>query len=199
MTATTSKVDPRITRTRKLLLDSFRGLLAEKEFDGITVQDIAARATVNRATFYAHFIDKYVMADEVMREDFTQRLEERMDTQALSAEEHVRHLLVVVCDYLRSLYTQCKHSPFFDSLAEARIKAHLREHVRSAISTRNAAPRTYSHPRFEVLITIISWAIYGAAMEWLQRSRMQTAEAFANEVVPLIVASLSAFEEPWLF
>ena len=49
------RVDPRVTRTRKLIRDSLTSLLAEKSFESISVQDIAERATVNRATFYAHF------------------------------------------------------------------------------------------------------------------------------------------------
>ena len=57
MVATTTRIDPRVTRTRKLLLDAFVSLQAEKAFDDITVQDIATRATVNRATVYAHFVD----------------------------------------------------------------------------------------------------------------------------------------------
>ena len=53
------KLDPRVKRTRGLLLKSFGDLLAEKSFDAITVQDIAERSTINRATFYAHYVDKY--------------------------------------------------------------------------------------------------------------------------------------------
>ena len=53
-----SRVDPRITRTRKLIREALAALLAEKNFESITVQDIAERATVNRATFYAHFSDR---------------------------------------------------------------------------------------------------------------------------------------------
>jgi AcrR family transcriptional regulator len=47
-------MDPRVRRTRKLLQDALRSLLFERRFSRISVQDIAERATVNRATFYAH-------------------------------------------------------------------------------------------------------------------------------------------------
>ena len=88
----TTRIDPRITRTRKLLVDAFMGLLAEKDFEAITVQDIAARATVNRATFYDHFVDKYAMLDELTREGFTQMLHQRTGTRSGSAEDQLRHL-----------------------------------------------------------------------------------------------------------
>src|SRR5215211_4894393 len=119
MVATTTRIDPRVTRTRKLLLDAFVSLQAEKAFDDITVQDIAARATVNRATFYDHFVDKYALVDELTREGFTQMLQQRTATHALSTEEHLRHLMLAVCDYLRLLHTHCKHGSLFDSVAEA--------------------------------------------------------------------------------
>jgi AcrR family transcriptional regulator len=194
MVATSSRIDPRVTRTRKLLLDAFMALLAEKDLEEITVQDITARATLNRATFYAHFVDKYVLVDELVRERFTQDLQQRIGPHPLSTEEHLRHLFLVVCEHLRLLHTHCKHSRLFDSLVEVQIKAQLREQVRSAIIDRNA-PRTYSHPRVELLATIVSWAIYGAALEWSQRPGGQEAEAFVEEALPLIAASIAVFED----
>jgi AcrR family transcriptional regulator len=191
----TTRVDPRVTRTRKLLLDAFLSLMAEKSFDEITVQDIAARATVNRATFYAHFVDKYALVDELIREGFTQLLQRRLATHALSTEEHMRRLILTVCDYWTELYAHCKPSyRMFDALVEAQIKAQLREQVRSAIVERSA-PRSHSYPRVELLATIVSWAIYGAALEWSQRPGGQSAEAFVEEALPLIAASIAVFEE----
>ena len=44
--------DPRVKRTRQLLLQAFWALLEEKQnIHSISVQEIAERATVNRATF----------------------------------------------------------------------------------------------------------------------------------------------------
>lgn len=195
MVATSTRIDPRVTRTRKLLLDAFMSVMAEKSFDEITVQDIATRATVNRATFYAHFVDKYALVDEMIRAGFTQMLQQRTATLATSIEEHLRRLLLAVCDYWTALHGQCKHSyRMFDSLVEAQVKAQLREQVRRAMLERSG-PRSHSHPRVELLATIVSWAIYGAALEWSQRSGTQAAEAFVEEALPLIAASIAAFEE----
>ena len=46
--------DPRILRSRRMLMDSLAKLLMKKEFDDISVQQIADEATLNRATFYLH-------------------------------------------------------------------------------------------------------------------------------------------------
>ena len=191
---TTEKVDPRVKRTRKLLLDAFLSLMAEKAFDDITVQDIAARATVNRATFYAHFVDKYALVEELIRTGFTQMLQQRTATPAGSTEEHVRRLILAVCDYWTALHSQCKHSyRMFDSLVEAQVKAQLREQVRTAMLERSA-PRSHSLAHVELLATIVSWGIYGAALEWSQRPGGQPAEAFVEEALPLIAASITALD-----
>ena len=53
-------------------------LTIEKGYAAVTVQDIADRAMVNRATFYRHYLDKYDLLDQYMSEvyDMTASQEE---------------------------------------------------------------------------------------------------------------------------
>lgn len=53
------KIDLRIVKTRKALVESFFALLCEKRFEDITIAAVCDRAMVRRATFYKHFSDKY--------------------------------------------------------------------------------------------------------------------------------------------
>jgi AcrR family transcriptional regulator len=55
-------VDARVRRTRELIRDAFMELIVEQGFDNVTVQAIAARAQINRATFYRHYTDKFDLA-----------------------------------------------------------------------------------------------------------------------------------------
>jgi len=52
------KVDRRVQRTRQLLSGALMGLIVEKGYDSVTVQDIIDRANLGRSTFYAHYQDK---------------------------------------------------------------------------------------------------------------------------------------------
>ncbi len=61
------KMDLRIVKTYKALVDAFMGLLGEKRFEDITVNELCDRAMVRRATFYKHFADKYEFFAFVIR------------------------------------------------------------------------------------------------------------------------------------
>lgn len=52
------KTDRRVRRTRDRLGDALIGIMREKSFDAITVQEVLDRAGVGRSTFYAHYRDK---------------------------------------------------------------------------------------------------------------------------------------------
>src|SRR5438132_12460860 len=71
-------LDPRVRRTRQLLVQAFFELLSAKDFGTISVQDIAEKATVNRATFYDHFPDKFALLDYTIEDSFQQALRSRM-------------------------------------------------------------------------------------------------------------------------
>jgi AcrR family transcriptional regulator len=49
------KPDRRIARSRGLILDAFGALMLERGYERMTVQHVLDRASVGRATFYAHF------------------------------------------------------------------------------------------------------------------------------------------------
>lgn len=185
------KVDPRVRRTRKLLIDAFVSLQAEKVFDDITIQDIATRATVNRATFYAHFQDKYDLLDDIIREGFRETLRRRIGVQPDTTQAQLRQLLLAVIDHLTSIQNRCQRSfQTFESLVEAQIKKQLREHVQSWLAAQPTL-RAVPTQRRELAATLISWSIYGAAFEWLHQAEQQLAETFAEEALPMIAAPIS--------
>src|SRR6201985_2166236 len=69
--------DPRMRRTRQLLQGALMQLLGSKAFDDISVQDITDAATVNRATFYDHYTDKFALLEALIAGGFHRMLEER--------------------------------------------------------------------------------------------------------------------------
>ncbi len=68
MTETARKPDRRIQRTRTLLRDALMALIVERGYENITVQDIADKADIARATFYLHYKDKEELLLKSMEE-----------------------------------------------------------------------------------------------------------------------------------
>jgi AcrR family transcriptional regulator len=68
---TRKKVDRRTQRTRHQLGRALVGLVEEKRFNDITVQDVIDRADVGRSTFYTHFRDK----EDLFRKDWERFLD----------------------------------------------------------------------------------------------------------------------------
>lgn len=69
-------MDRRQLKTRKAILGAFRGLLAKKRYDHITVQEIIDTADVGRSTFYAHFETKDLLLDALCQELFCHMIEQ---------------------------------------------------------------------------------------------------------------------------
>jgi AcrR family transcriptional regulator len=87
---TTRKPDRRVQRTRELLSEALMALILEKGYDGLTVQDIADRANVSRATFYLHYKDKDDLLFSSMQErydELTLEMGPHMLGEAISGPE----------------------------------------------------------------------------------------------------------------
>src|ERR1700716_3168559 len=97
------RLDPRIRRTRQLLQEALRNLLEQKEFDKITIQDITEAATLNRATFYAHYPDKFKLLEELIRVSFLQLLAQRNLIFDGTFSSVFKAIILAVSDYLAEL------------------------------------------------------------------------------------------------
>jgi len=60
--------DLRMKRSQKFLREALIDLIEDKGFDALTVEEIAARAMVSRATFYRNYHDKYDLVEQIYAE-----------------------------------------------------------------------------------------------------------------------------------
>ena len=187
MTFDPSKIDPRIRRTRQMLFQAFRELLAEKTFDQISVQDISERSTLNRATFYDHFTDKFALLEAMMGERFSTLIVARMAGSERTCETSLRQLILAACDFLGEVSSGCqKHQRQFEPIVESRVKAVLREFLLEGI-------RSHQAKNPELKATMVSWAIAGAALQW-SREKKVSADQLADAVLPTLHTALQAGE-----
>jgi AcrR family transcriptional regulator len=188
--AVEGKLDPRVRRTRELLVRAFNELLAEKGHAGLTVQEIAERATINRATFYAHFKDQYELFDYVISEAFRDELRRRLPPSPGLDEENLKALVLAACEYLTGLNTACSWKDRqFRPLIEARVQGELYELLSGWI---DASPPTGSRSaNAEITASVVSWAIFGAGLQWSRGGEVGSAEEFADQALLVIVGGLN--------
>ncbi len=192
MTAPVNANDPRVKRTRQLLLQAFIALLEEKQnIHSISVQDIAERATVNRATFYAHFEDKYALLECWMREKFHRALESQLPASSTLQLSTLRLLILAVFDFLALFRQYLKPADRqFEPLFEIALQQELYEilltwlkHVSSEVPVGKETGETTA--------LVISWAIFGPAAQWSRGSRTISAEEMTHHVLRVVTAGLS--------
>ena len=185
------KLDPRVKRTRGLILQSFSSLLAQKNFDTITVQDITSLAEINRATFYAHFEDKYALLEFFIRQQFMQEIEKRLLNGCHYTPDNLRALLLTVCEFLSHLKTGCAQTQRqFEPLVEKQVKAQVYELL--TVWLRKMDVRT----SIEIPVTVATWAIYGLASYWNNTKQRPPLDSFVNEALPLVSVNLEQFAQP---
>ena len=186
-----NEADPRVKRTRKLLQDAFMELLAEKNFHAISVQDIAERATLNRATFYAHFEDKYALVDFMVREQFREALRQRVAPSAPFTLDNLHLLVVTVCEYLAQFHGHC--GPSAQDM-DPRIEAKVQEELQAFLAGWLAQATPVTPPlaiQREAAASVMSWAIFGAAIEWSSGKRTRSADDWARQVVTVLMGGIS--------
>ena len=186
--------DPRVKRTRQLLQDAFVSLLGEKDFQTVTVQDIAERATVNRATFYAHYLDKYDLADRLAREQFQQRLAASVPSVSPLTASTLESLSITVFDFLAEVYGDCYLDRQFGSVLEGAMHDELSAFVVHWLNQSvpdDAARRS----AIEAVALTVSSALIGAGLRWSRHERKQPARELADQVVAVLApGELAAYQ-----
>src|SRR6202046_3339010 len=178
--------DPRILRSRRMLMDSLAKLLMKKEFDDISVQEIADEATLNRATFYLHYPDKNALLQAMTGVRFRDLIERRCITFT-DCNGALRAIALGVCDYLAET-TSCPGQLARIPL-EGSIIPVIEGMFKEGISRHVLAPGVDA----ALLATTAAWAVFGAARRWFQTpDRIHAAEVAAkieHMVNPVILGS----------
>ena len=184
------KLDPRVKRTRKLILQAFGSLLAEKGFETISVQDVTDKAEINRATFYAHFPDKYALLDYSISQMFMQEIEKRTLNACHYTPDNLRNLILAVCEFLSNIHSECAQPhQQFESLVEGQIKQQIFDLLSYWLKQVNSKIST------DIPATVATWAIYGLASYYSHMKKRPALDKFVNDALPLVAVNLEKFSQ----
>ena len=171
--------DPRILRSRRMLMEALFRLLTQKEFDDISIQEIADEATLNRATFYLHYQDKNALLQAMTATRFRELIARR-GVSFSNCDEALRAIALGVCDYLAESTgcpSQLAKMPLEGSIIPV-VEGMFREGARK----HEMPPGADS----ELLATTAAWAIFGAARRWFQTPNRIPAEEMAARIEAMV-------------
>jgi AcrR family transcriptional regulator len=171
--------DPRVLRSRGMLMEALLRLLNQKEFDDISVQEIADEAALNRATFYLHYPDKNALLQAMTAARFRDLIARR-GLSFTNCDGALRAIALGVCDYLAET-TGCP-----GQLAKMPLEGSIIPVVESMF-LEGAAHHTMT-PGVDpaLLATTAAWAIFGAARRWYQTPDRVPAEEMAARIEAMV-------------
>jgi len=175
----TETTDPRILRSRRMLMGALASLLIKKEFEDISVQDIADEATLNRATFYLHYPDKNALLQAMTGVRFRDLIERRAITFT-DCNGALRAIALGVCDYLAETTgcpTQLARMPL-----EVSIIPVVEELFNEGLAHHGTPPGVDP----ALLSTTAAWAVFGAARRWFQTPNRIPAEEMAARIEAMV-------------
>jgi AcrR family transcriptional regulator len=175
----TATTDPRILRSRHLLMDALARLLMKKEFEDISIQEIADDATLNRATFYLHYPDKNALLQAMTESRFRDLIERRAITFT-NCNGALRAIALGVCDYLAqstSCPTQLARIPLEGSIIPV-----VEDMFKEGLALHGTAPGVDA----ALLATTAAWAVFGAARRWFQTPNRSPAEEMAARIETMV-------------
>lgn len=187
------RMDPRVRRTRELLREAVEALLKAQPFDAISVQQIAERAGVNRATFYAHYLDREALVEDLVRSRFEKLLAEREVRFDGSCPSALRVVILAVYDFVRQMSPGCREhqrhfDPFMQTVVQSEVEKVLATGIRHGAFAAGGSPKMVG--------AALSWAIYGAATTAVRTqgdtdsTSSHADESFVDEIYGLLLPLL---------
>lgn len=182
-----ANTDRRITRSKRALRTALIELMEERGLDGLSVNDLCARADLNRGTFYNHFHDKddllTTLEDEVIAD--LERIQEQM--KDLTVMDLVRYrtrkqplpFLVDLFDYLR------EQGDFLHAITgpggDIRFAPRLRDSVCANLiqTILHERYRNDPTPFVQYYVAFYATAYLGVIERWIETGMQESSEEMA--------------------
>jgi AcrR family transcriptional regulator len=171
--------DPRVLRSRQMLMEGLLRLLNRKEFEAISIQEIADEATLNRATFYLHYADKNALLQAMTASRFRDLIARR-GLSFTNCDGALRAIALGVCDYL----SETAGCP--SQLSKMPLEGSIIPVVEGIFLDGGAHHETAPGVDPALLATTAAWAVFGAARQWYQTTDRIPAEEMAGKIEAMV-------------
>ena len=167
-------MDLRIKKTKRAIRTAFYELIKEKPLEKITVTEIAARAEINKATFYAHYETIHDLVDQ---------LEQEAVAEVISQLNTVQGLLSAPRAFVKEMYALLSKNQLCTELFPAPAMAQFTAHLRNAILEK-VKQEGIDSTQYENIGAVLVFIFNGIA--GLQASAPELAEAQLDTIATIV-------------
>lgn len=182
--------DKRVRNTKEKFYDALIEMMKEAPLAEISVKDLCQRARLNRATFYRHYQDVYMMKDE-MEANLTREFKEAIKT-AQPLESY--HELRLFC--LRVLHFIVAHQDECILIFRQNNSDNLFHKFQNILVETFSAPRDHSNKLDQFGLIFIFSGIVNVLQAWLEGKRPVTVEALVEYIIHCIQNGFHCVSEP---
>lgn len=174
--STIKKEDPRTIRSREMFKKAVFSLLTEDNaISNLTVQKVAAKAGLNRTTFYLHYQDIQDLlthiTDEILH-DLSNKIVDLIHAKDLSEKQQLTGLLDYLYTHRNYLLALFKTNQFEEQLFSL---------IKQLIETRRKNT-TKDVPDDYVTIDIKTASLVGIIMWWIKKGLHFSTDYIANQI-----------------
>jgi AcrR family transcriptional regulator len=180
----------RNTHTKQSLINAFYSLVSKKDFEKITIADIAKEAQVNRATFYAHFNDKYDLIEYLMGDFASASIYNRTSGIVKFDQESIYQLVLAVLDFYQQPNIECRRS--YGDLMLPQMKEKILSELKDFLS--KSLKDIYTDNVKNMFVPIFAQTIHEGALQWVNGSITMNKEEVAKKIALFITGRSHFFE-----
>lgn len=176
-------MDRRIKKSQEAIMQALISLMAEKDFEKITINEIAERADVNRGTVYAHYTDKYNLLELSIETHLDQLIESCMPIEGVMPSASKSSILQVF-QMLEKNYLF--YSTLLTSTGVPAFKNRLQEMMIQSIQQQLAENHRQLPVKQEVMAQFLASATVGVFEWWFTQPQRCSAEEITEQLWTLL-------------
>ncbi len=185
-------MDKRVRSTKGALTRALVKLLGKKHISRITIKELCAEADVNRATFYAHYTDRFDQLSQVEGEfieginGYLDKYEQKTDQDdAVAAVSRVFEYVDDNRELCRVLLSENGSKSFRERLMNV-IGGCIMKKWQSKISVRQKMA--------DYMMKFLATGCIGAVMSWLESENRLSPRELAELIVQIVRGGMTRFE-----
>lgn len=189
MSDTAAKPDRRIAKSKKALKQALLTLLAEKDFQSVSITEIVRLADCNRGTFYAHYEHKEALLADVIGEVTTGLIEAYRAPYRDKASFHPDELPYTSVAIFDHIYRNAK---LYETLLNGNVLPNFRDQMFRALKSVSmedlytAPDESSSKINAELQIIYQTHALLGLTDHWIREGFPYTPEYMAEQLLLIV-------------